>query len=75
MQDEEWIKTLEDSRMVKFIYQELLADGAFISAQVADHEVLLEHRLMRKMLESNGQKPDHFFECPRKLQRSESWHS
>jgi hypothetical protein len=32
MQDEEWIKTLEDGRMVKFVYQELWEDGAFISA-------------------------------------------
>jgi hypothetical protein len=40
MQDEEWIKTLEDSRMVKFIYQELLGDGAFISAQIAGNEVV-----------------------------------
>jgi hypothetical protein len=27
MQDEEWIKTLEDGRIVKFIYQELLGMG------------------------------------------------
>ena len=40
MQDEEWIKTLEDSRKVKFIYQELLEDGAFISAQIAGQEVV-----------------------------------
>jgi hypothetical protein len=40
MQDEEWIKTLEDGRMVKFIYQELLGDGAFISAQIAGNEVV-----------------------------------
>jgi hypothetical protein len=40
MPDEEWIKTLEDGRVVKFIYQELLEDGAFISAQLAGHEVV-----------------------------------
>jgi hypothetical protein len=40
MQDEEWIKTLEDGRMVKFVYQELLEDGAFISAQLAGNEVV-----------------------------------
>jgi hypothetical protein len=40
MQDEEWIKTLEDGRMVKFICQELLGDGAFISAQIAGNEVV-----------------------------------
>jgi len=27
MPDEEWIKTLEDGRKVKFIYQELPRDG------------------------------------------------
>ena len=38
--DEEWIKTLEDGRKVKFIYQELPEDGAFITAQLADNEVV-----------------------------------
>jgi len=38
--DEEWIKTLEDGRKVKFIYQELPEDGAFITAQVAGNEVV-----------------------------------
>jgi len=40
MPDEEWIKTLEDGRRVKFIYQELPQDGAFITAQLAGHEVV-----------------------------------
>ena len=40
MPDEEWIKTLEDGRKVKFIYQELPEDGAFISAQLAGNEVV-----------------------------------
>ena len=40
MPDEEWIKTLEDGRIVKFIYQELWEDGAFISAQFAGNEVV-----------------------------------
>ena len=34
MRDEEWIKTIEDGRKVKFIYQELPDDGAFITAQI-----------------------------------------
>jgi hypothetical protein len=38
--DEEWIKTLEDGRKVKFIYQELPEDAAFITAQVAGNEVV-----------------------------------
>jgi hypothetical protein len=40
MPDKEWVKTLEDCRMVKFTYQELLMDGAFITAQVAGNEVV-----------------------------------
>ena len=40
MLDEEWIKKLEDGRKVKFIYQELLDDGAFITAQLAGNEVV-----------------------------------
>ena len=40
MPDEEWIKTLEDGRKVKFIYQELPEDGAFITAQLAGNEVV-----------------------------------
>jgi hypothetical protein len=38
--DVEWIKTLEDGRKVKFIYQELPEGGAFITAQIAGNEVV-----------------------------------
>ena len=40
MPDEEWIKTLEDGRRVRFIYQELSEDGAFITVQLAGNEVV-----------------------------------
>jgi len=40
MPDEEWVKTLEDGRKVKFLYQELPKDGAFITAQLAGNEVV-----------------------------------
>jgi hypothetical protein len=40
MRDEEWIKTLQDGRKVKFIYQELPEDSAFITAQLAGNEVV-----------------------------------
>jgi hypothetical protein len=40
MADEEWIKTLVDGRKVKFIYQKLPEDGAFITAQLAGNEVV-----------------------------------
>jgi hypothetical protein len=40
MPDEEWVKTLEDGRRVKFIYQALPGDGAFITAQIEGNEVV-----------------------------------
>jgi hypothetical protein len=40
MLNEEWIKTLEGGRKVKFIYQELPKDGALITAQLAGNEVV-----------------------------------
>lgn len=40
MPDEEWIKTLEGGRKVKFIYQQLPEDGAFMTAQLAGNEVV-----------------------------------
>ena len=40
MADQEWIKKLEGGRKVKFIYQELPEDGAFITAQIAGNEVV-----------------------------------
>jgi hypothetical protein len=40
MPEEEWIKRLEDGRNVKFIYQELPGDGAFITAQIEGNEVV-----------------------------------
>jgi hypothetical protein len=40
MSDEEWIKKLEDGRTVKFTYQELPVDGAFITAQIEGNAVV-----------------------------------
>ncbi|MFZ0580961.1 MAG: hypothetical protein WAN72_03375 [Candidatus Acidiferrales bacterium] len=40
MQDEAWIKTLEDGGKVKFTYLELPEDAAFITAQIAGNEVV-----------------------------------
>jgi hypothetical protein len=40
MADDEWIKKLEDGRKVKFIYQQLPKDGAFITAQIERNEVV-----------------------------------
>jgi hypothetical protein len=38
--DEEWIKTLEDGRKVRFVYQALPAGDVFITAQLERHEVV-----------------------------------
>jgi len=38
--DEEWVKTLEDSRKVKFTYQELPHSRAFITAQTEGNKVV-----------------------------------
>ena len=40
MPSEEWIRRLEDGRRVKFIYQELPEDVAFLTAQLAGNEVV-----------------------------------
>jgi hypothetical protein len=40
MRDEEWVKTLGDGRRVRFIYEELPDDGAFMTAQIAGNEVV-----------------------------------
>jgi hypothetical protein len=47
MVDSEWIKRLEDGRKVKFIYQELPKDGAFITAQIERNEVVYSVVLTR----------------------------
>jgi len=44
---EEWIKTLMDGRKVKFIYQELPKDEAFITAQLEGNEAVYSVILMR----------------------------
>jgi hypothetical protein len=40
MSEGEWVKTVADGRNVKFTYQELPVDSAFITAQVAGNEVV-----------------------------------
>jgi hypothetical protein len=40
MPDEEWVKTLEDGRKVKFTCQELPHDRAFITAQTEGNKVV-----------------------------------
>jgi hypothetical protein len=40
MHDEEWVKTLDDGRKVKFTHQELPHNGAFITAQTEGNKVV-----------------------------------
>jgi hypothetical protein len=40
MPDEEWITKLDDGRKVKFIYQPLPGDAAFLIAQIEKNEVV-----------------------------------
>jgi hypothetical protein len=61
MSDEEWVKTLADGRLVKFTYQELPVDSAFITAQVAGNEVVYSVVLTKtKNPLSRGDVESHF---------------
>jgi hypothetical protein len=60
MSDQEWVKTLADGRQVKFTYQELPVDTAFITAQIAGNEVVysvvltkIKNPLSREAVESH----------------------
>ena len=62
MTDSEWIKKLEDGRNVRFVYQGLPEDGAFLTAQIERHEVVYSailakarNPLSRKDVESHFQ--------------------
>jgi hypothetical protein len=47
MRDHEWTKALADGRRVKFTYQELPTDGAFITAQIERNKVVYSIILTR----------------------------
>ena len=40
MPTEDWIRALEDGRLVKFTNQDLPGGGSFITAQIEKHEVV-----------------------------------
>jgi hypothetical protein len=61
MEDEEWVKKLEDGRKVKFTYQELVEDGAFITAQIERNKVVYSLVLVKaKIPLSLGDVESHF---------------
>jgi hypothetical protein len=53
MQNQGWIRTLEDGRMVKFIYQRVREGGTFITAQIAANEVIYSVLLAESVSSSN----------------------
>ena len=61
MPDEEWIKTLEDGRRVKFTNLELPKDGAFMTAQLEGNKVVYSVVLTEaKKPLSRGEVESHF---------------
>ena len=61
MPENEWIKALEDGRLVKFFCQELPEDGAFITAQLAGNAVVYSVLLAKaKNPLSRGEVESHF---------------
>lgn len=40
MSSDDWIKTLEDGRRVKFTSEKLAGDGSFLTAQIESSEVV-----------------------------------
>jgi len=53
MRDQQWVKTLDDGRMVKFTYQGLVDGGAFITAQIAENEIVYSIMLTKARNSSN----------------------
>jgi len=63
MTDTEWIKKLEDGRKVKFIYQELPEDGAFLTAQIERHEVVYSVILVKAKNPLSRMDVESHFQC------------
>jgi hypothetical protein len=63
MQDDEWIKKLSDGRGVKFTYQELPDDGAFITAQLERNEVVYSVLLAKARNPTSRQEVESHFNC------------
>jgi hypothetical protein len=61
MQDE-WTKVISGEGLVKFTYQELLGRGAFITAQIAGHEVVYSVILRRVYNPLSREAVEHHFE-------------
>ena len=59
--EDEWIRVLSDGRVVRFTYQDLTKDRAFITAQIAGNEVVYSVVLtdVKKSI-SRGEVESHF---------------
>jgi hypothetical protein len=64
MRDQQWIKTLDDGRMVKFTYQGLAGGGAFITAQIAGNEVVYSIMLRIPHIRGGGYGPNSEADLP-----------
>lgn len=62
MLDEEWIKALADGRRVKFTYQELPNDGAFITAQIERNRIVYSIILAKAKNPLSREKVESHFE-------------
>ena len=62
MLDEEWIKVLADGRRVKFTYQELPDDGAFLTAQIERNQVVYSILLAKAKNPLNREEVESQFE-------------
>jgi hypothetical protein len=62
MPSDEWVKTLADGRRVKFTNQELLDEGAFITAQVEGNKVVYSILLTNAKNPLSGEEVENQFE-------------
>ena len=59
---DEWTKVISGEGLVKFTYQELWEDGAFLTAQIAGHEVVYSVILTRVYNPPSREAVEHHFD-------------
>jgi hypothetical protein len=64
--EDEWTKVISGDRLVKFTYQDLQEGGAFLTAQIAGHQVVYSVILPHAEQPLNRAGVEHHFryECP-----------
>jgi hypothetical protein len=58
---QEWIKTLEDRRIVKFTWLDLPEGGAYITAQLAGNAVVYSVVLTKALIPHNREQVESYF--------------